>query len=97
MLMELLFSRYVVSNSCDPMDCSLPGSSVYGISQARILEKVVIFFSRGGLPYPGIEPVSPILQVDSLHLSGQGSPHVSVRRGPNPSRVAGIMNLELED
>ena len=27
---------------CDPMDCSLPGSSVYGISQARILEWVAI-------------------------------------------------------
>ena len=25
---------------CDPMDCSLPGSSVHGISQARILEWV---------------------------------------------------------
>ena len=25
---------------CDPMDCSLPGSSVHGISQARILERV---------------------------------------------------------
>ena len=25
---------------CDPMDCSLPGSSVHGISQARILEQV---------------------------------------------------------
>ena len=32
---------------CDPMDCSLPGSSVHGIFQARILERVVIFFSRG--------------------------------------------------
>ena len=32
---------------CDPMDCSLPGSSVYGISQARILEWVSISFSRG--------------------------------------------------
>ena len=29
------------------MDCSLPGSSVYGISQARFLEWVAIFFSRG--------------------------------------------------
>ena len=29
------------------MDCSLPGSSLYGISQARILECVVISFSRG--------------------------------------------------
>ena len=31
---------------CDPMDCSLPGSSVYGILQARILEWVAIFFFR---------------------------------------------------
>ena len=32
---------------CDPMDCSLPGSSVHGILQARILEWIVISFSRG--------------------------------------------------
>ena len=32
---------------CDPMDCSLPGSSVHGIFQARVLEWVVISFSRG--------------------------------------------------
>ena len=31
----------------DPMDCSPPGSSVHGISQARILELVTISFSRG--------------------------------------------------
>ena len=32
---------------CDPMDCSPPGSSVYGILQARILEWVASPFSRG--------------------------------------------------
>ena len=32
---------------CDPMSCSLPGSSVHGILQARILEWVAIPFSRG--------------------------------------------------
>ena len=32
---------------CDPMDCSLPGSSVHGIPQARILEWVVVPFCRG--------------------------------------------------
>ena len=32
---------------CDPMDCSLSGSSVYGILQARILEWVAMSFSRG--------------------------------------------------
>ena len=32
---------------CDPMDCNLPGSSVYRISQARILEWVAISYSIG--------------------------------------------------
>ena len=32
---------------CDPMDCSLPDFSFHGIFQARILEWVTIFFSRG--------------------------------------------------
>ena len=32
---------------CNPMNCSLPGSSVHGIFQARILHWVAIFFSRG--------------------------------------------------
>ena len=36
-----------MSNSYNPMDCSLPGSSVHGILQARILEQVAISFSRG--------------------------------------------------
>ena len=31
---------------CDSMDCGLPGSSVHGILQARILEWVAISFSR---------------------------------------------------
>ena len=29
----------------DPMDCSLPGSSIYGIFQVRVLERGVIAFS----------------------------------------------------
>ena len=38
---------------CDPMDCSLPGSSVRGISQARILEWVATLFP-GDLSNPVI-------------------------------------------
>ena len=34
---------------CDPTDCSLPGSSVHGIFQARVLEWVAIAFSKEGL------------------------------------------------
>ena len=37
--------------------CSLPGSSIHGLSQARILEWVAISFPRD-LPDPGIEPLS---------------------------------------
>ena len=35
---------------CNPMDCSPPGSSLHGISQARILEWVAVPFSRGSSP-----------------------------------------------
>ena len=44
-------SESEVAQSCltlwDPMDCSLPGSSLHGILQARVLEWVAIAFSRG--------------------------------------------------
>ena len=40
-------SRSVVSSSLPSMDCSPPGSSVHGVSQARILEWVAIPFSTG--------------------------------------------------
>ena len=37
----------VISDSYDPMDCSPPGSSVHGISQAKMLEWTAVSFSRG--------------------------------------------------
>ena len=43
--------------ACDPMDCSLPGSSVHGILQASMLEWVGFSF-LGDLPKPGIKPAS---------------------------------------
>ena len=47
----LSYCRCLLPKSCpilwDPQDCSPPGSSVHGISQARILEWVAISFSRG--------------------------------------------------
>ena len=59
----------LVAQSCltlyDPMDCGLPGSSVHGILQARILEWVAIPVSRT-TPNPGIEPESSALQAGSL-------------------------------
>ena len=50
------------------MDCSLPGSSVHRIFQARVLN---------GLPFPspGIEPGSPALQTDDLPSEPPGKPY----------------------
>ena len=62
-----------MSNFYYPMVCSLPGSSVRGISQARILEWVTIS-SPGDLSSPGVEPRSPALQADSLPSEPQGKP-----------------------
>ena len=53
---------------CDPMDCSLPDSSVHGILQARILEWVVMPSSRGS--NPGLLNCKWILYC----LSHQGKP-----------------------
>ena len=41
-----LFSHWVMVDSCDPVDCLPPGSSVHGILQARIPECVAIPFSK---------------------------------------------------
>ena len=51
---------------CDAMDYT-----VHGILQARILEWLVVPFSRGS-SQPGIEPRSPTLQVDSLPAEPPG-------------------------
>ena len=47
------------SDSATLLDCSPPGSSVHGIFQERILERL-IFSSPGDLPDSEIEPISPV-------------------------------------
>ena len=64
-------SRSVVFGSCDPVGCSLPGSSVHDILQARILEWAVFSFFKD-LPDPGIESSSPALQAGSLPVELRG-------------------------
>ena len=59
-------------------DCSRPhglrlsGSSIHGILQARVLERVAISFS-GDVPNPGMKPRSPELQADALPSELQGN------------------------
>ena len=74
---------------CDPMDCSLPGTSVHGISQERILEWVAIFL-QGIFPAQGLNPCFLCLLywwADSLPLSHLGSPkHSQIVINTNPLR-----------
>ena len=62
-------SESEVAQSCptlyDPMDCSLPGSSVHGFPRQKYWSGLP-FPSPGDLPDPGIKPGSPALQADSL-------------------------------
>ena len=60
---------------CYPMDCSLPGFSVHGILQARILEWVAIPFSRGSSPTRDQILVPWIVRWILSPLDHQGSPH----------------------
>ena len=60
------------------MDYSLPGSSVHGILQARILEQVAMP-SSWALPDPGIEPVSlmsPVLAGTFFATSANWEAHI---------------------
>ena len=76
---------------------SLPGSSVHGILQARILEWVA-FHSPGDLPNPGIEPRSPTLQADALPSEPPGKSCSSkVRLKILHARLQHYSNQELLD
>ena len=58
-----MLSHFSRVQLCDPMDCSLPDSSIYGILQARILEWVARPSSRGSSQprdWTHISNVSPI-------------------------------------
>ena len=69
-LLAQLFSRVWL---CEPMDCSPAGSSVHGISQARILECVTISYSRGS-SWPRDRTLPPALQAESLMSEPSGKP-----------------------
>ena len=60
----------------DPMDCSLPGSSIHGIFQATVLEWGAISFSRGS-SQPRDWTRGLLHRRQTLYrLSHQGSPHI---------------------
>ena len=67
------------------MDCSPPGTGVHGILQARILEWVVIPFSRGSFqPTDRTNPGSPTMQADYLPSEPPGKPsYTPVKKNDN--------------
>ena len=58
---------------CDPTDCSLPGSSIHGLFQARVPEWVAISFSRGIFLTEGSNPGLQHCRQTLYHLSYKGS------------------------
>ena len=67
-ILTLVYIRVTESclTLCDPMNCSLPGSSVHGILQARMLEWIAISFDLPSLRIERLSPMSPAFQADSL-------------------------------
>ena len=63
---------------CNPMDCSLPGSAVHGISQARILECVAISSSRGSSQPRNQTPISCSLADRFFTTELPGKPHTLI-------------------
>ena len=78
------FSCYIVSDSCDSMDCRPWGSSVHGFRQEYW--SGLAFPSPGCLPDPGIESRSPALQADYLQTELWGKPkrHLVVSNSLRP-------------
>ena len=69
---------------CDPMDCSLPCSSVHGIFKARVLKWVAISFSRGS-SWPRNQS-----QVSSLWILYQLN-----YQGCQPFKTSGYLHFHL--
>ena len=75
-LFDVCDSCSVMSDSCNPMNCSPPGSSVHGILQARLLEWGAIPFYRGSSRPRDQTRVSCIGRRILYHLSHQKSPQL---------------------
>ena len=97
---NLVAEQQHVKLFCDPTDCvALPGSSVHGISQARILKWVTIYFPRGIVPIQGSN-------LSLLYWPANSLPHgkplsKATRSFYNPTssivRLQLNMNCELPD
>ena len=79
----------VVSDSCDPMDCSPPGSSVHRILQARILERIAVPLP-GHLHDPGVEPMSPVSPASAGRFFTTAPPGKQMAQKQNLRLLVGV-------
>ena len=81
---------------CDPVDCSLPGSSVHGILLRQEYWNGMLCPPPGDLPYPGIKPISLTYnlhwQAGSLPLAPPGKPYIQ----SISCEILGWLNHKLE-
>ena len=63
--MKVLVAQFCLT-LCEPMDCSLPGSSIHGDSPGKNTWSGLSVPSAGDLPDPGIESGSPASKAGSL-------------------------------
>ena len=73
-----VFVKQSYPTLCDPMGCSLPGSSVHEILRQKYWSGLP-FPSPGDLPNPRIKPRSPALQADSSPSEPPEKPYNIVR------------------
>ena len=74
---------------CDPMDCSLPGSSVHGIFQALVLEWIAISFPRGSSQLRDRTRVEFDCRQTLYRLSHQGSPGTLLQNNVTQEQLHG--------
>ena len=92
-------SESEVTQSCptlhDPMDCSLPGSSIHGIFQARVLEWDVIAFSNREMRNPQLSGIQENESESHSVLSDSWWPHGLYSPWNSPGQNTGIGNHSL--
>ena len=79
------------SDSLCPHGLYPPGCSVHGILQARMLELGGHILLWGNLPNPGIKPVSPALQEDSLQTPPETTPLATSGHSPRCEQAATLL------
>ena len=94
-------SESEVAQSCptlsDPMDCSLPGSSIHGIFQARVLEWGAIAFSLGSYKNGrgGVLPCVAYTESESCSAVSDSDPKDCTVHGILQARILELVAIPL--